>query len=149
MKRKLTFGKVLTFTVALCLMAAFVAPIVVSAAPATNTQAGACGNLTNTGLKGVVGCIIEILNTVVGLLIAGGVVYTVYGAFQMVQSEEKRDEGKQRIYHGIIGLFIMVSIWGLVNILTSTFNLIGTPVAAPVIQAPAGTGDVPGFDGSS
>jgi hypothetical protein len=100
-------------------------------------SADACANVRTTGLKGVVQCFVGLLNTVMYLLIAASVVYTVYGAFLMISSEEKRDEGKKIIYHGIIGLFVMVSIWGLVNILDNTFKLSGqTPIPAPQLRAP-------------
>ena len=84
---------------------------------------GACTDLGDTGLDGVVECVISIFGDIIMILIAASVVYVVYGAFLMISNEEKRDEGKQIIYHGIIGLFVMISIWGLVNILDNTFNL--------------------------
>lgn len=153
MKIKSVIGKVAVMGAMLCLLITFVMPSVVNAAPSgtvTNTGTGACQNLSNTGLKGVVNCIVEVLSAVVGLLIAGAVVFVLYGAFQMIQSEEKRDEGKQKIYHGIIGLFVMVSVWGLVRILQSTFNLTNTPITPPEFT-PQGAGaeaGLPGFDGN-
>ncbi len=41
----------------------------------------------------------------------------------MIYSEEKREEGKQTVYYGVIALFVMMSIWGFVNILNNTFRL--------------------------
>lgn len=134
MKIKSVLGKAVVFGAMLCLLLALVMPSVANAQPAgtgTNTGSGQCSNLSNDGLKGVVNCIVEVLSAVVGLLIAGAVVFVMYGAFQMIQSEEKRDEGKQKIYHGIIGLFVMVSVWGLVRIIQSTFKLTDTPIAPP------------------
>jgi hypothetical protein len=60
--------------------------------------------------------------------------------FQLVisENEEARKEGKKVIIFGIVGLFVMVSVWGLVNILQETTNLKGTS------RAPQGPG-VPGF----
>ena len=40
--------------------------------------------------------------------------------------EEKKKEAKNTVIYGVIGLFVMVSIWGLVNILDSTLGLNGT-----------------------
>src|SRR3989344_7572316 len=37
--------------------------------------------------------------------------------------EEKKESGKSLMLYGLIGFFVMVSVWGLVNILTGTFNL--------------------------
>jgi hypothetical protein len=83
---------------------------------------GAC-SLSGKGLNGVVGCIISVFNTLIYLMMAASIVYIVLGAFNMIRSEEKREEGKQTIYYGVIGLFVMISIWGLVNILDTTFGL--------------------------
>ena len=91
-----------------------------------------CGNLTGSGgLGGIVGCIITIFNYAVILMIAGAVVMVIWGAFIMISSEEKRAEGRQTIIYGIIGLFVMVSVWGFVNILNNTFNLRGSPINPP------------------
>ena len=36
-------------------------------------------------------------------------------------SEEAVRDGKQRIFWGLIALFVMLSVWGLVTLLTETF----------------------------
>jgi hypothetical protein len=41
----------------------------------------------------------------------------------MIRSEEKRESGRQTVIYGVIGLFAMISIWGFVNILNTTFRL--------------------------
>ncbi len=64
-------------------------------------------------------------------MIAATVVYTIYGAFLMVSDEEKREAGKQMIYYGIIGVFVMISVWGFVNILDKTFNLSNSKSLTP------------------
>jgi len=90
-----------------------------------NTAQGisACSDLSGTGFSGVVSCITGFINTAIGLIIAAAVLYIVWGAFNMIRSEEKREEGKKIIMYGIIGLFVMISIWGFVNILDRTFGL--------------------------
>ena len=37
-------------------------------------------------------------------------------------NEEKRKEGRNFIIYGIVGFFIMVSLWGLVNVLVYSFG---------------------------
>jgi hypothetical protein len=66
-----------------------------------------------------------ILRPLVPLLIGLAVVLFIYGVLVLVFSEggEKKEEGKQYMIWGIVGIFVMVSVWGLVNILKSTFNL--------------------------
>jgi hypothetical protein len=61
---------------------------------------------------------------------AFSVLYIVWGAFKLMK-EEGREEGKNIVLYGIIGLFVMVSIWGLVNVLDNTFQLSGQDARKP------------------
>ena len=73
----------------------------------------------------------QILNGVIPIIIALAVVYILWGIVQsFIQGgEEERKAGHMKILYGIIALFIMVSIWGLVNILVNTAGLQGgTPI---------------------
>ena len=67
----------------------------------------------------------EILNAVVPVLVALGIVYFVFGVVQYViaNEEEAKKKGKERIIFGIIGLTVIVSLWGLVSIIVTTFGL--------------------------
>jgi ABC-type thiamin/hydroxymethylpyrimidine transport system permease subunit len=67
----------------------------------------------------------QILNSVIPVLIALGVVYFVWGVVQYViaSDEEAKKTGRNRIIYGIIGLAVIVAMWGLVGILTRTFNV--------------------------
>lgn len=77
----------------------------------------------------------EILNSITVLLMAAAVVYFLYGVFQFIKAggdEEGKSEGRNKIIYGIIGLFVMGSVYGLVNILTKTFSLsTDTSISAP------------------
>jgi hypothetical protein len=64
-----------------------------------------------------------LFGTAINFIIAAAVVVIVWGAFQMIYSEDKRTSGRQTVIWGIIGLFVMISIWGFVNILDNTFDL--------------------------
>ena len=66
-----------------------------------------------------------VLNTVLPLIIALAVVVFVWGIFQYVVAadEEKKKEAQSKIIYGVVGLFVMVSVWGLVNILVNTFGI--------------------------
>jgi hypothetical protein len=49
----------------------------------------------------------------------------IWGVVQYVinsDEEAKKAKGKEFMIWGIIGLTVMVSVWGLVNVLGSTFN---------------------------
>ncbi len=66
-----------------------------------------------------------LLKPLVPFLIGLAVVIFLYGVILFMFSEggEKKEEGKEYMFWGIIGIFVMVSVWGLVAILGGTFNL--------------------------
>ncbi len=65
----------------------------------------------------------NLLNKVVPVLVILGVVYFVWGVVQYVISddEEAKSSGRNRIIAGIIGLAVIIGMWGLVRALTNTF----------------------------
>jgi NADH:ubiquinone oxidoreductase subunit 2 (subunit N) len=71
-----------------------------------------------------------IINTINGILVpvlfAIAFIVFIWGAFKTfimgANSEDVKEEGKNLMLWGLIGFFVMVSVWGLVNILTGTIN---------------------------
>jgi len=79
---------------------------------------------------------IRIIEYVIPLLIAVAVVIFLYGVVKYITagaSEESRKEARSVMLYGIIGLFVMVAVWGLVNILMGTFDLNTTMPTVPEI----------------
>ncbi len=62
-------------------------------------------------------------NTAVEIILALSIVVFLWGIFRFLSSEEKKEEGKQFMFWSIIGIFVMVSLWGLVSILKSTITV--------------------------
>jgi len=92
---------------------------------------GATGNcVVGAGgtIFGIICRIGQILNSIVPVLIALGIVYFVWGVvtYMMAGDEEKKKEGRNKIIYGIIGLAVIVALWGLVGILTKTFGVQNT-----------------------
>ncbi|MFA5791498.1 MAG: pilin [Candidatus Paceibacterota bacterium] len=85
----------------------------------------ACTSGTITTFQGMLCKVSEILGAILPVLIALGVVYFVWGVVQYVISsdEEAKKTGRNRIIYGIIGLAVIIGMWGLVNILKNTFGL--------------------------
>lgn len=79
------------------------------------------------GMEGVMQTIISLLNTATTLLIGLAVVYLIWGIvkYMSADNDEKRTEGRKTMIHGIIALFVMVSIWGIIGILQNTFSGVG------------------------
>lgn len=86
------------------------------------TDASSLFTLANNTLKSVLPIIISI-----------AVIYFVYNAFayMIAADEEKKAEAKSKMIYGIIALFVMVSVWGLVNVLSGTFGF--TKTDAPTL----------------
>ncbi len=76
-----------------------------------------------TGLIHWVICLIT--DSIMPLLVTAGIAYFIYGVIRYVIAgdSKEREEGKQLMIWGIIGLFAIVSMWGLVKLLAATFNI--------------------------
>jgi len=98
------------------------APVVVLAQTGTITV---CKSTSLTTINDILCKISQILGAIVPVLIALGVVYFVWGVISYVIAgdEEAKKKGRDRIIFGIIGLAVIVGVWGLVRILTRTFGL--------------------------
>jgi len=74
----------------------------------------------------VIGKVREIIDLVVPIIITLAVIYFFWGLAQYIintGSEEKRTEARNIMIYGIIILFVMLSVWGLVGVLGSTFGV--------------------------
>ena len=71
----------------------------------------------------ILGIISGLLNIIIPILITLGVVYFIWGVVQYVTSgdAEKKEQGQQHMIWGIVGLAVIVSIWGLVAVLRNQF----------------------------
>ena len=98
---------------------------VVALAQVTGGTPTVCNSGQITTLQGILCKVSEILNAIIPVLIALGVVYFVWGVITYVISsdEEAKKAGRNRIIYGIIGLAVIIGLWGLVNILKNTFGL--------------------------
>lgn len=81
--------------------------------------------------------IMNIINNVlVPLIFAVAFLVFIWGVFQyfIAKSEEAKENGKNLILYGLIGFFVMVSVWGLVNILVGTFSLNNAAPTLPTLN---------------
>ncbi|MFC1731323.1 pilin [candidate division KSB1 bacterium] len=90
------------------------------------------------GLGGVLGTFSNLINLAIPIVLALAVLYFFWGLAQYILaqgSEDKREEGRNIMIWGIIALFVMVSIWGLIRLLQDTFNVGGqTPIVPGQIR---------------
>ncbi len=75
-------------------------------------------------ISGLIKSIVDILGLLVPLIFALALLYFFWGLGQFILnagSEDGREKGKHVMLWGVIALFVMVSIWGIVGILDDTF----------------------------
>jgi hypothetical protein len=72
-----------------------------------------------------------ILNPFIVFLFAVALVYFIYGVFEFLanaESEDARTKGKQHMLWGVIGMFIMMAVFGIMQVI---INTIGIPGVSP------------------
>ncbi len=73
---------------------------------------------------GLISTIQGILSAVVPLIFSLAVIYFIWSTSQYILKEgDAKNEAKGHMIWGIVILFVMISIWGLVAILENTFLL--------------------------
>lgn len=73
----------------------------------------------------ILGTIGNIMQILIPLLITAALLVFIYGVVRYVISkdEEGTSKAKSIIFRGLIGLFVILSIWGLVGVIQSTFGI--------------------------
>ena len=92
-----------------------------------NYTPGASG-VPKLSLEGVVLWLVGIMNQLVYVIIGAALVMFLYGILRLSfvdgQKPEAREQARKFMFWGIVSLFVMVSVWGLVRILQ--FTLFGS-----------------------
>lgn len=75
----------------------------------------------------------------VQLMVAAAVAWVIWSAFQFVLSagdEESRGKARDGIIYGIIGIAVMLSVWGLVRIFLTSTGITANPahIAVPTVN---------------
>ncbi|MCK5589180.1 MAG: hypothetical protein KAI16_02620 [Candidatus Pacebacteria bacterium] len=66
-----------------------------------------------------------ILEPIIWLLVAASIIMFFYGFvmyFVNVASTSKKEEGRKHMLFGVIGLFIIFSVWGIINMIIATID---------------------------
>ena len=77
------------------------------------------------GLLGTLALANRILNGLVGLLILVAILAFFWGLIKYLFSGggEDKSEGLNLMFSGVIAIFVMVSIWGIIRLLQNTFGV--------------------------
>ena len=87
---------------------------------------------SSDGIRHLLGIASGVIQALIPIVIGVGVIVFLWGVLKYVlqSSDAGKAEGRQFMLWGIIALFVMVSVWGLVNILRDSLGLnLATPTA--------------------
>ena len=80
----------------------------------------------------------DLVTQLIPLAIAIGLLFFIWGLVQFIIAsgdEGAKDEGKRRMVWGIFTLFVMVSVWGLVDILAEMVGIdVGGDIDTPTVN---------------
>ena len=112
--------------------------LAVAAAPSLALAAGQSGNFDN--VFGAAETIMQLIQMLIPIVIGASVLLFLFGILRFVFAASDVDKKKARDFMilGIVALAVMVSVWGLVRFLQSTFGLENSgsnPPPAPRIPA--------------
>ncbi len=78
-------------------------------------------SVPKVSLAGLVAWLAGIMNQLIYLILGASLVVFLYGIFKLAFVDglkpESREQARKFMFWGIVSLFVMVSVWGLVNIL--------------------------------
>lgn len=74
-----------------------------------------------------------ILVAIIPIIFALALMFFLWGVMKFIRASDsvKREEGRKFIIAGLIGLFVMTSLWGIISIVSKT---LGTGSAVPLLQ---------------
>lgn len=94
--------------------------------------------LAVTTLDQVIRRIGDLINAITPIVVAIALLFFFWylANFLLKAGDEaERDKARQGMIWGIIALFVMVSVWGLVNVIATTFSVdVGTTIRVPEVQ---------------
>ncbi len=89
-------------------------------------------------LRDVVVKVGDIINLIIPLMVAIALIAFFWGLIKYLfaqGNEESKTDGKKIMLWGIVALFVMVSIWGIIRVIADTFNIqSGTTITPPKVQ---------------
>lgn len=76
-----------------------------------------------TTFAGVMTTANDLIRSIVPVIVSIAVIVFLWGVTSYIRNADepaKREEGRQLIIYGLIAIFVMVSMWGFVNLIIST-----------------------------
>ncbi|MFM2357982.1 MAG: hypothetical protein RJA61_719 [Candidatus Parcubacteria bacterium] len=89
------------------------------------------------GIEGFLGAIDRLIGIITPIVFALALLYFFIGLAQFVMNagnEDAQKEAKSRMVWGIIALFVMSAVFGIINFVSAQFGLTNTAIDVPEIQ---------------
>jgi len=89
-----------------------------------------------TTITTIIGLVGNILDMLIPIIITLAVVIFFWGlALFLLKADEEKEKGRSIMLYGVLTLFVMVTIWGLVGILANTLHIqVGGPIDLPTVR---------------
>jgi len=90
-------------------------------------------------IKDIVGKISTLLGSIIPVLELIAVAVFIYGIVRFIYAggnENERKEAKNYIIYGLIGIFVLVAFWGIIQIVINTFFEGAVPNTMPIPVIP-------------
>src|SRR3990167_6991097 len=100
----------------------------------------------SSGIVNILSLISNVIGMLVPILIGLGLLYFLWGVIQYViaGNEEAKKGAKQVMLYGLLGLFVMVGVWGIINLVGDTvFQGVSTSAAKSYPTGPTITTNQP------
>lgn len=95
------------------------------------------------GITNLLQTVGDIIQSIIPLIIGLAVLLFIWGVFKyfFFSSEDDKSSGRNFMIWGIVALFVMVSVWGLVKLLQGAIinPSSNTPIPAPIAVPPNAT----------
>lgn len=78
-----------------------------------------------------------IINPLIAFLFALAIVFFLYGVLEFLmnqENDEKKTTGKSHMLWGIVGITIMLGVWGIMNIILNTLDIQGVNPEKGTVQ---------------
>lgn len=90
-----------------------------------------------TGVKDLIKTVGGLLNPLIAIVVAVALLVFFWGLakfiFRLGGDEKAVEEGKRIILWGLIALFVMVSVWGIISFMQKELNLPSTTSLSPFL----------------
>lgn len=81
--------------------------------------------------------LISLINTLIPIIVGVGLLFFIYNLTRFIlheDNDEERVRVRQQMLWGVLALFAIVTLWGLVNVLVSFFNLPDYSPVTPFVE---------------